>query len=289
MQTLNTIKIYTEEILDPETEIHYAFHKSLTDITVKHTHDFFEIFLITKGNVQHIINDKVQVLEEGTMIFIRPDDVHYYEKYKNSKVELINLAFPKKVIDELFNYLGDGFENRRLIESKLPPSIILSGTERNILKQRFEKLHLIPLEQKNGIRTSLRILIAEIMTNYFSKNLWFERSSVPRWLEETRSEMQKKENFTKGFSAMVEVSDKTKEHLCREFKKHYESTPTEFINDLRLNYSANLLITTDESIPYISLESGFENLSHYYHLFKKKFYISPGDFRKQNRKNLIPS
>lgn len=286
---MGPIKIYTEEILDPQTEIHYAFHKSLKDITVKHTHDFYEIFLITKGKVQHIINDCKQILEEGTMIFIRPSDIHYYQKYDEFDVELINLAFPKTTIEELFSYLGEGFDANRLIKTKLPPSIILSGTEKKILKQRFEKLHLIPIEKKAEIRTSLRILLSEMMTNYFSKSFWSERSSVPRWLEATRTEMHKKENFVEGFSAMTRISDKSKEHLCREFKKHFKITPTEFINDLRLNYSANLLLTTDESIPFISLESGFENLSHYYHLFKNKFKISPGDFRKKNRKNVIPS
>ncbi|MCF7859528.1 MAG: AraC family transcriptional regulator [Candidatus Cloacimonetes bacterium] len=286
---MNTIKIYTEEILDPQTEIHYAFHRSLKDITVKHTHDFYEIFLIAKGKVQHEINDSKQVLEEGTMIFMRPSDVHYYQKFKDWEVELINLAFPKTTIVELLNYLGEGFDSDRLLKSKFPPSIILSSTEKNILIKRFEKLHLLPLESKSEIRTSLRVLLAEIITNYFSKSFWKERSSTPRWLETTRSEMQKKENFVAGFSTMTKISDKSKEHLCREFKKYFELTPTEYINDLRLNYSANLLMTTDESIPFISLECGFENLSHYYHLFKNKFKLSPGDFRNKNRKNVIPS
>lgn len=286
---MSPIKIYTEEILDPQTEIHYAFHKSLKDITVKHTHDFYEIFLIAKGKVKHIINDNEQILDEGTMIFMRPNDIHYYQRHEKDEVELINLAFPKKTITDLFDYLGEGFEAERLLESKLPPSTILSSTEKIILKERFEKLQLIPLSKKSEIRTALRILLAEIMTNYFSKSFWIQRSSIPRWLEETRSGMQQKEKFVNGFESMVEISHRSKEHLCREFKKHYAQTPTEYINDLRLNYSANLLMTTDESIPYISLESGFENLSHYYHLFKKKYNLSPGDFRKQHRKNVIPA
>lgn len=286
---MSLIKIYTEEILDPQTEIHYAFHKSLKDITVKHTHDFYEIFLIAKGKVKHIINENEQILDEGTMIFMRPSDIHFYQRHEKDEVELINLAFPKKTITELFDYLGEGFEAERLLESKLPPSTILSSTEKTILKERFEKLQLIPLSKKSEIRTALRILLAEIMTNYFSKSFWIQRSSVPKWLEETRSEMQQKEKFVSGFESMVIISHRSKEHLCREFKKHYAQTPTEYINDLRLNYSANLLMTTDESIPYIALESGFENLSHYYHLFKKKYDLSPGDFRKMHRKNVIPA
>lgn len=284
----NLIKIYTEEILNPETEIHYAFHRSLNDITIRHTHDFFEIFLITKGKVKHIINGSEITISEGTLIFIRPTDIHYYQKINDENVELINLAFPKKTINELFNYLGEGFQPNRLIETKLPPSIFLSYTETIILKQKFEKLHLIPLNLKSEVKTSLRVLLAEIMSNYFSKSFWYVRSTIPDWIEETRSEMQQKENFVNGFNKMVEISGKTKEHLCREFKKHFNQTPTEYINDLRLNYSANMLISTDENIPYISMESGFENLSHYYHLFKNKFGIAPKEFRNKNRTNIIP-
>ncbi len=87
---------------------------------------------------------------------------------------------------------------------------------------------------------------------------------------------------------MVDISGKTKEHLSREFKKYFGITPTKFINNLKLNYSANLLTSMDESIPFISFESGFENLSHFYHLFKLKYDISPNRFRQLKRKNSIP-
>jgi AraC family cel operon transcriptional repressor len=73
------------------------------------------------------------------------------------------------------------------------------------------------------------------------------------------------------------------------FKKHFNQTPTEYVNELRLNYSANMLITTDENIPYISMDSGYENLSHYYHLFKNKFGMTTKEFRNQNRANIIPA
>ncbi|MCF8240363.1 MAG: helix-turn-helix domain-containing protein [Melioribacteraceae bacterium] len=286
---MTALKIYTEDILDSRTEIHYAFHKSLQDITVRHTHDFYEIFLITKGSVKHIINDVNEVIEEGTLVFIRPHDIHQYTKNESDNCELINLAFTKSTIDQLFDYLGDGFNRYRLLNSKFPPSIILSSTERELVKKKIERLHLIPHSQTDDIRTNLRILLIEIMIQYFSKTFWKEGSSKPKWLELLRTEMQKKENFTKGFKMMVDISDRSKEHICREFKKHYDMTPTVFINDIRLNYSVNLLLTTDESIPYIALESGFENLSHFYHLFKKRYDISPGEFRKIKRKNLIPT
>lgn len=288
MKDRSHLKIYSEKIIDPFTEVHFAWHKSLNDITIEHTHNFYEIFLITKGKVVHNINDNKQLLEEGTLVFIRPSDVHHYKKYKDENCELINIAFPQKTIKELFNYLGEGFNRKSLLENGMPHSVKLSNVETGIIIKRMEDLNLINRDSKQEINTKLRILLLEIFIKYFSSNYNDEKTNVPRWLSTLREEMLKKENFIKGFSEMQRISNKSKEHVCREFKKHFELTPTEFINDQRLNYAANLLTNTDENIPFISMEAGFENLSHFYHIFKKKYNSSPGDFRNKYRKSIIP-
>jgi AraC family cel operon transcriptional repressor len=91
--------------------------------------------------------------------------------------------------------------------------------------------------------------------------------------------MQKGGNFIKGAASMTELSGKTYEHICREMKRHLNQTPTSFINNLRLNYAANLIANTDMPVIQISLESGFNNLSHFNHLFKQKFGLTPSAFR----------
>jgi AraC family cel operon transcriptional repressor len=63
-------------------------------------------------------------------------------------------------------------------------------------------------------------------------------------------------------------------------KKYLQQTATDFINHLRLDYAANLLYHTDFPIIKVAFESGFNNLSHFNHLFKKKDRITPYNFRK---------
>ena len=285
---MSILKIYSEDLIDPETGIHFAFHKSLKDITKEHMHDFFEIFLITSGSIIHIINGISQKLQEGTLVFIRPDDRHYYMKNLQESYGLLNVAFPRKTVDQLFTYLGEGFHPGSFLKSKLPPSAVIDKTALKIIREKIEKLNSFNIENKNEINTSLRILLVELFTKYFNTEKYKAGSSIPGWLSEARDEMYRKENFSEGFSAFRRLSGKSKEHLCREYKKYYMQTPTEFINDIRLNYSAGLLKNSDESIPFISIEAGFENLSHFYHLFRKKFGMSPGSYRKENRKLVIP-
>lgn len=285
---MNPLKIYTADLIDPESEIHYAVHKSIRSITIAHHHEFFEVFLITKGEVVHIINGKREVLSEGSLLFIRPDDVHCYEKSSRGECELINVAFAHKTALELFKYLGDGFRAERLLQAKLPPRATLPRAELHLVKTQLEDLNTLPRSDKAAVRTRLRVLLVELFSKYFPVSKQLEKKSIPDWLDWLVNEMHKKENFAGGLARMQALSRRTPEHLSRIFKKHLGVTPTQFVNELRLNYAANLLTSTDETITGIALEAGFENLSHFYHLFKTQFKRSPKQFRADNKKSVIP-
>ena len=52
-----------------------------------------------------------------------------------------------------------------------------------------------------------------------------------------------------------------------------------YINNYRLEKAAELLKSTAYSITDISLECGFNNLSYFNKLFKRKYHLTPRDFR----------
>ncbi len=276
------------EIIDRDTEIHYAYHRSLRTITSAHTHDFYEFFLIVKGKTVHKINGKTGIIDEGTLVFIRPDDIHSYERYNGENFELINLAFTKQTLDTLLKYYGKGFNASRLLRSEYPPELKLPHLEKELLTSRFHKLNTLSRKKKDRIKTEFRILIAEIFSRYFDDLKKEKDSSIPQWLMKLKEEMEKKENFTAGIEKMYEISGRSAGHLSRAFRKYFNETPTDFIKHLRLNYAANMLTNSDEDITAVSMDAGFENLSHFYHLFKEQFKTSPKEFRMKYQKLIIP-
>jgi len=282
------VTLRTNELIDPQSEIHYAFHKSLSEITVMHKHDFYELFLILKGSALHNINGEQRIITTGDLIFIRPADSHNYEKKDDENCELINIAFPESTINKLFDYLGEGFQPERLLNSRYPPEINLPELETEILKSRFEALNTIARKNKVQIRTQLRILLAEIFTRYFSPDKEEHEGNLPSWLKSLVLEMQKKENFVVGFPKMVELAGKSPAYLSRSFKIYLGETPTNFLNSIRLNYAANVISNSDEDITVIAYNTGFDSLSHFYHLFRKQFKLTPKQFRQKHQKSLIP-
>lgn len=289
MQAAKSIKLYSEELIDPGIEFHYAFHRSLSGITAVHTHNFFELFLIVKGEVLHTVNDRTHLLGEGALVFMRPHDIHAYRRSGESGFQLINLAFRESTLHNLFNYLGDGFPSDHLLQRALPARVVLSEGEKDILAGKLQQLNTIPRDQKQRIRSTLRILLFEIFTKYFAAPPADEKHVMPPWMETLLYEIQKKENFVRGIPSVYALSHRSPEHISRAFRKYLRTTPTDYLNDLRLHYAANLLSNSDDSVTYISLEAGFENVSHFYHLFRKKFHTSPARFRAKTQRSAIPS
>jgi len=280
------LKLKGSEIMDPLTEAHFILHKSFHDLTGLHGHDFFEFFVLMKGQVRHNVNGTSQLLPEGSIAFIRPDDAHYYEKVEHHDCQIFNVAFPQNVWNSLLFYIGSSDSFNRLLDAEASPTARLSATDLQILSLKFHKLAQIPATDKEAIKIEVRVLLLEVIYHYFYKR--DHRPDIPEWLNTLYQQMKQKENFTEGLQRLYELSPMGQEHTCRSIKKTFGKTPTEWINEFRLQYAANLLHYTDEEIVHAAMKAGFDNLSHFYHLFKRQYQMSPAKYRQLNKKNVIP-
>lgn len=71
----------------------------------------------------------------------------------------------------------------------------------------------------------------------------------------------------------------SKNRMIQLFKEEYKKTPSEYLNQLRIDRAKELLAHTQNSILHVSLQSGFENLSTFYVQFKKMTGMSPKEYR----------
>ena len=75
--------------------------------------------------------------------------------------------------------------------------------------------------------------------------------------------------------------------FSRFFKLHTGRNISEYIIDLRLGYAARMLVDTAKSISEIGFDCGFNNLSNFNRIFKKKKGCSPSAFRESYPKTRI--
>ena len=270
----------------PDLQFRYRHILGANDIFNPHCHEYYEIFITISGTVTHWINGITKSLPEGSLVLIRPDDIHgyIYEAPESAETVYVNLSFHKDLMGDLCTYLSDAFPSKSLLETPLPPTVILNKIEKNKLLALIEELNTVTWKNTAAMNLRIRIVLAEIFSrgfSGFSSAPEEEHTQEPLWLSQLISEMQQPENFTAGSEQMFLLSKHSREHVCRTLQKYRGVTVSEFLNDLRINYASNLLIHSNAPVMDICYACGFQSVSNFYKAFTRAYQLSPSQFRRK--------
>ncbi|MBQ8533793.1 MAG: AraC family transcriptional regulator [Clostridia bacterium] len=267
---------------------HKSFNYALTDKTLGlyvrlHDHDYYEIALLSKGRCIHYVNGTEFTLSPGTLIFMRDTDTHCFMPIDNKNYVLHNISFNKSVFEKLLIFLDDSYELSHLFNSKYPYSVTLTPIENEHLTKRIELFSCIPPTE---INSEGKKLLFKMITDYFLLKTDTEfnfQKPPPQWFIDMCTTMTLKENYQRGISIMPEISNKSPSYIAKAFQTYMNTTPTEFVNQLRLNYAERLLLHTNTSIIDICYSVGFNNESWFYKKFKERHNMTPFHYRKLHK------
>ena len=89
-----------------------------------------------------------------------------------------------------------------------------------------------------------------------------------------------------SIAALKEPMHLSKSQIDRRFKKTLGFSPSEFILRCKLEEAKDLLIYTNRPLSEISSLLCFSSQSHFSNAFKKKYHVSPLEFRKQRTSDM---
>ena len=89
-------------------------------------------------------------------------------------------------------------------------------------------------------------------------------------------------------SAELERLDIHQNSVSREFHRQHHTTPSKYINELRVVKSARLLRESDKSMLQIVSECGFGSVPSFYASFKLRYGMTPSEFRRDGAQNQDP-
>lgn len=230
-----------------------------------HWHEFYELEFYISGKGTNIINNKKYEISEGTLFFLSPVDVH--SVIISEKTELINIKFSEKWISsELICSL---YEPAVIYNYKYDfPKIICEQYNKNMSYENSYIMHL------------LSCCLTDIC-RHISGKAKYPDSSVQSAVSYIHRHFR--ENIT--LVTLAESIMFTPGYISSVFSKNTGKTFKEYLNDVRLNYAANLLCFSNISITEIGFCSGFNSFASFQRNFKKSFGISPCQYRKQNTEN----
>ena len=69
--------------------------------------------------------------------------------------------------------------------------------------------------------------------------------------------------------------------IYRFFKREYGKSPTEYIQDFRLGKAYSMIVNSDTPVKAVALSCGFNDISHFIRLFRRKYGTTPREMRAE--------
>jgi len=108
-----------------------------------HTHNHYELFIISEGTAYHLINDSVQTVKKGDLFFIRPNDMHSYSFFHSENFCVRNLGFSTQVLRNVSLFLEQEEKMDKLINSEMPSwlsELLLNMSKIENLQEGYERM-----------------------------------------------------------------------------------------------------------------------------------------------------
>ena len=224
------------------------------------------ICIINRGRLHHIYTEdsNASICRKKTIIF-NPDyfikDQNIYEKYILPLLEkdaFAHIQFNiKKGIGLDINTLMKEIE---ALEDEKPIGYELE--EYSLIYKVIRYLYLAYQSSKQSIHTT------------YDANVQIQRNMTSFIHEHFNSKI--------GLEDIAEAGQVSKSTCIRLFHKYTGKSPIDFLNNYRLQMSAEKLVTTSEQITEIAYACGFGQPSYFNRLFLKEYNMTPNQYRKQH-------
>lgn len=249
-----------------------------------HYHPEYELTLIVKGQGKRFVGDHVGNFEAGDLVLLGSNLPHFWRsdtQIKNNADlhEAIVIQFSNHFVDTILNNLPE-----------CASIITLLNTAKSGI--RFPETlapYIYKVFENDGISRLLALIVTLEQLSGCTEYELLASSGFNIKPDETENERMRKileftlENFKEDITleTIAEIANLTVPSFCRYFKLRTRKTYIYFLNEIRLSNARKMLIDNQLDISQISIECGFQNLSHFHRIFKNQTGVTPMAYRRR--------
>lgn len=252
-----------------------------------HSHDYFEIYYIFRGNCEFEFEKEQRVLEEGELCIIAPTSLHNIIADNNDSI-IISIAIRKSTFDNTFFTLLSqkdllSYFFKSILYNKTSPNYLLFHTKNSkdikiIIKNLILENNKDDMYYNTCSISWLNILFSTILRNY-SKTVQFNSYDIGSNFSLILQYIQN--NYkTLTLSDLAEYFHYSDAHLSVLIKKNLGLKFTELLTNLKMEDAKEYVINTDLPIEKISEKVGYNSVEHFSRTFKRYYKKSPQQYRK---------
>ncbi len=249
----------------------------------RHRHrDVFEFYYLFGGELLHTLDAGRIQMREGDFVSIAEEEYH---SLSGRNFDFFNLILPLPYwtgilempgMEKAFGWTAGAEQGNRRI------STCFRGSRQVWITEQLEQLFLYQKSEYGDLLLGgfLMNLAAELMGP--PEGAGEASDEYPLWLKDLIMEVENRmavEVLT--LTDLVRLSSRSAEHLARTFRRCLGTTPSSWLNSLKLEHAALMLEHSNTAVLDIALSLGFENLGYFYRLFKENYGVPPVAYRKE--------
>lgn len=254
-----------------------------------HYHNYIEILYAEDCSLSVWINDEELSFSTGELIIINSREAHeVYAKEKNRGKYLVIKFSP-----EILRFSGDtSYDTKFLLPlfrddlseiRKLSADDVFCFGIKNTIDDIFSEWKRDDFGCELALRGEILSLFSKI-ARVWKKN---DGEKLFSTLDEAAKTIYAAcEYCTENFASVCEeaVAERfamSYSYFSRSFKRVMKKSFTSYINDLKIDFARNLLLTTNLSVTDIAQDAGFSTASHFIASFRNRTGFSPLAYRKK--------
>ena len=251
-----------------------------------HYHEEFELNLIINAKgAKRIVGDHIDLIEDLELVLIGPNLSHawFTHQCKSGDIKEVTIQWHKDLLDEKFLRRNQLSFIRKMYDLSLKGVLFSKETAQNIYPR------ILSLDKESGFDSVMALIniLHDLSTSRnirtLSKTGFNSDSQLnfnSRRIEKAFEYMNKNYDKPIALNDIAKLVSMTEVSFSRFIKKRTGITFIDSLNEIRLGHASRILIDTTNSIAEVSYSCGFNNISNFNRLFKKKKGCTPKEFRE---------
>ena len=278
------------------TEVAFPYNTYLCSIPLDfssvpvHWHEEMEFIVVKKGRGLVTLDRESRLLEAGQAVIVLPGQLHGIRQYQQERMEYENIIFRlEMLLPKEGDVCGPKFlEPYRDGKLLYPAWIDGSALYHEEMLECIRKMDELSEQRPRGYPLAVKGWLFQFFFLMFSR---VEPTLAEEGREKSLDKMKRilrriEVDYGKPLSIkeMAEFSGFSESHFMKFFKNHMGVPFVSYLNDYRLTLAARALAEGQEDVLTVAMDVGFSNVSYFNRLFKKKFRMTPLEYRKRGEK-----
>ncbi len=253
-----------------------------------HKHLLFELIYVLSGSCIQQIEHKTITLTEGQFCLVAPGSVHSISVFDESII--LNILIRRSTFEDIFYHILkdtnaiSAFFNKTLYTKNQNAYLLIDSKKDPYIQNHVLSMLLEYREKKKYyeqiLNGSITILFSKLLQR-FEDTIYVSGDTRQAGNEFTDMLAYIDQNYQQITLHEVASHFHFSDAYCsRLIKKYTGKSFTELKQNIRFRMALFFLENTNKPIAEISSDIGFQNVEHFNRLFKKRFEITPGMYRK---------